>query len=1331
MLSRSHLLFLLFFASALCADQMSAQSTACGVQHIHDQMKIVDPGFELRVAKARKRYKEYLDKKKESGQASLKNAATYTIPIVFHVIYTSEDANNNISDEQLISSVERLNEIYANADGNSVNTGIQFQIATMDEFCQPTTGINRVSGADMTNYSSHGIDNEVFDTDGVGASLTDIFGLSRWNPDVYMNVYIVSEIGNNNGGYGTQGYAFYPTVSNTYHGIVVMYNTIGYDYDNCDCYELKSYTDENSTLVHEVGHYLNLKHTFEGGDASTCPSTDDDAGDEVADTPAHKYITNCSYSGGNTCYASTHEYYSWEKIIHNYMGYAGESCYSEFTEGQTERMIAALETIRPSLLHSPGIQTTATNLADTECSPQTSATGTGGEYGVGPIYVKIGGLEASSGSAYDDGGYIERLCFSADLEINQTYDLQVNTHGNYNEDISVYIDWDNNGAMDEDELVFSDNNGESFSGSFSVPVTAAQGQWIRARVITDHKQNTISSSCYTPTYGQVEDYPVYIVPLETELTVSPNSLSTFLTTTDNHSASQSIDLSGIDLLGEVSLSIDGSAFELSENGSDFSASLSLLPDNMVLASSTVYVRLKSGLSVDSYSATLTISTYSLSDQTLALTGAVGEISKERGNAIAFDGNGDAVETNFNAISGGQSRTFEAWVKPDDASIIFGYGINSSSQKWVIRTDGNGRLRAEINGASKVGTTVLTDGSWHHIAVVLDNTNGANLSNTTLYVNGMEEDIYSSSNVSNTINTNASGTLTIGKDMANRYFQGSIDEARVWSIARTANEIRENMHLTLQGDESGLAAYYQFNESTGAVYDWVGASFGSLAGDAYFTSSAINCGREGESQTIGEISSSGMQSFDAANLEIEFIEKTSTHDFTATYQEFAPNTTGTVDGYAIFNSPVWTINHSSTDGEFLGHFAFVFPANTLGGAGASYYALYHRSMNSDGDWSLLKDEASSADGQTITFDSIGTTGQFMVVQTQEATERGLALQLDGIDDLMEIPFSFNPTNDEITIECWINISSSSEGCQTIFDSEDNLGSLFFMVIWNGSMHIRFGNQWAPISLGTNIGYAEWNHIAFTWDRSSFFCYLNGIEVGSGDLNTPNTDFTHLKVGGYKNDDLFLNAQMEELKIWTASRTQTEILESMHLTATAKSGSTATYFQFNQGSSDSTHDVTSSITATIYGDPIYSGSGVNVGETGAGQWMKETVGNSFFYLSEAKAFIECTSASDTCDFYLAYQSYAPNTTEGIAALQIYQDEMWTLHQLKGGDFSFNIQFYFVENTFTDLSPDAYSLYRRSTNGHEAWELLKAGASDMDEESVTFEGISQAGQFIMVKN
>ncbi|MBI1228058.1 MAG: hypothetical protein GC192_22690 [Bacteroidetes bacterium] len=1304
-----------------------AQTSPCGSDQIHDQLKAIDPLFAQRMAEAPAKFQAFLEQKSAAKNGTEKSVTTtYTIPLVFHVIYTSTNASNNISDAQIQSAVQRLNEIYSNGTGTTVDTKIQFQLATMDENCAATTGIVRVSGAGVTNYTNHGIDGEVIDSDGIGASMSSIFNLSRWDPDLYLNIYVVSEINNNDGGYGTQAYAFYPSASDSYYGVVIMYNTLGYDYNNCGCYQLKSYSDENETLAHEVGHALYLKHTFEGGTSSACPSTDDTAGDEVADTPAHKYITYCPTSGGNSCYSSSDPFYSWDKIKYNLMGYFTETCTNQFTQGQADRMAWAIETYKPGLLYSTGLQSTAVTMTAASCTPQTTS-GLGGEYGVGPIKVTIGDMVASSNSAYQDGGYLSRSCFSASLEINQTYPVEIITWGNYSEDVQVYIDWDNDGSMTASELIFSGENAKAFSGTFTVPSTATTGQWLRARVISDHKQYTISSSCYAPVYGQVEDYPVYVASLNPTLTCSVTSLSTFTTQTTTASASQSFKITGTDLSGNVTVSNSNSAFELSSNGTSYSASLSFTPSNSILSEKTVYVRLKSNQAVGTYSGTITISASGASSKTVSITGKVGEISSERGNAMEFDGDGDGVSTDFNGISGGQSRSFEAWVKTPGEGIIFGYGINSTYKKWVVRTDANGYLRIEINNAYKVGTTALTDGEWHHIAVVLDNSSGATLANTTLYVDGKVESISSSNNTNQTINTDASGSLTIGRDMSSRYFEGLIDEVRIWSVARSAQEIRENMHLTLTGSESGLAAYYQFNSAGSTTYDWVGFTEGSLEGDASFAASSINCGREGTSQSISGIASTGLKTFSDSNFKIDFSQKNGSDDFTVTYQEFEPNGTTGTDGNTIFQNPVWTVNRSGSS-SFLADFTFSLPANTLTETDPYNFALYHRSMGGDGDWELLSATGSSVSGSAVTFDNISETGQFMLAQTGTSTERGQAIQLDGVDDELQSNLNFDPASQPFTVEFWVKLEGDSAIAQIILDKLRSDGNSYFTLITLQSrLWAYFGGQLLETQSPTVLSRSEWNHIAFVWDLQTAKLYLNGLVVAASDISSVPSNTANLNIGTLRNQGYHFNGKLDEIRYWATARSQQEILEGMHLSAAAKLSSSVFYYQMNRTSSD----LSGGQVLSLIGNPVFTSSGANVGGDGDAQTITNMTSQSSYEFENTKIVLDLTTPEDSIAMTTVYQAFTPNTTDGISGSTIFDGQNWTLHETTGNDFSADITFGFPAGTFTDFVASSYKLYSRTAGSDGAWALLVDGAAAVNESSIKFNAISTVGQFIVVKN
>src|SRR5690606_16938058 len=113
-------------------------------------------------------------------------------------------------------------ELGSRGDGAGVATPFRFMLANKDDKGNPTTGIYRVNGAEKSSlYASNGVRSS---KSGVADSLLKSW--SNQNNQHIYNVWIVSEIDNNGGGSGVQGYAYFPTTS-IVDGIVQLYNATG------------------------------------------------------------------------------------------------------------------------------------------------------------------------------------------------------------------------------------------------------------------------------------------------------------------------------------------------------------------------------------------------------------------------------------------------------------------------------------------------------------------------------------------------------------------------------------------------------------------------------------------------------------------------------------------------------------------------------------------------------------------------------------------------------------------------------------------------------------------------------------------------------------------------------------------------------------------------------------------------------------------------------------------------------------------------------------------------------------------------------------------------
>lgn len=248
------------------------------------------------------------------------NDEILTIPIVVHVIYGDELSDENITDEQIISQIKALNEDFrkilgTNGDGNGVDMKIQFCLATKTPSGGKTNGITRF----QSYLTAH---NWTTQEDSLKL-------LVQWPPDKYLNVWIVKSIVNSANNIFL-GYACLPEHPANRDGIVMAYYSFGRTGILSPNYNL------GQTFCHEVGHWMGLLHTFEGGCDSTFITSENcaDRGDMVCDTPLDTVQFNNCVDGKNTCDQETGNPID---LVHNYMTYYCDSCRNEFTQGQKDR----------------------------------------------------------------------------------------------------------------------------------------------------------------------------------------------------------------------------------------------------------------------------------------------------------------------------------------------------------------------------------------------------------------------------------------------------------------------------------------------------------------------------------------------------------------------------------------------------------------------------------------------------------------------------------------------------------------------------------------------------------------------------------------------------------------------------------------------------------------------------------------------------------------------------------------------------------------------------------------------------------------------------------
>ncbi|BDS15389.1 LamG-like jellyroll fold domain-containing protein [Aureispira anguillae] len=555
----------------------------------------------------------------------------------------------------------------------------------------------------------------------------------------------------------------------------------------------------------------------------------------------------------------------------------------------------------------------------------------------------------------------------------------------------------------------------------------------------------------------------------------------------------------------------------------------------------------------------------------------------RGNTVIVDGVDDYIDLGAQIALENQSEfTFEAWVKPltIDANTerIFSKRLNNTNRIEISLGSGgteatNQYLKISIcNGTSEsanASNLSVPVGEWTHIAVVF---NGAATAGNRLkfYANGIAQTL--SSDPVATTTPSGTGNAHLGKrsDNANKPSNVELDEVRLWNSARSEQLVRENMHLTLTGCETGLVAYYQLNETTGTVAnDVLANNNATLMNGASRNSSPINVGNSAASisQTITGIATTGVHNFATAHLEINFTSKTGTEDITVTYEGFSPNTNRGTNGVAVYDNPTWTVNSSTTTGAYIGDLTFTFPTGTFSSTNPLQYRLYHRAMHASDDWKEIAN-AVLVTGNTITFPNIEVWGQFMVVQQSIdgiSPVRGNMYTFDGIDDYIDVTTTASGLpqgNSARTIEAWIKTTVPTTGnYNNILSWGRRAANLRNSIgIRNGSF--SFVGEGNDLEGTIVINDNQWHHVACVFDGVTLSLYVDGV-LDIATSKTLNTTDQNLVIGtiALPASGEFWLGSLDEIRIWNAARTQTEIRENMHLTLNGGEANLLTYYQFN--------------------------------------------------------------------------------------------------------------------------------------------------------------------------
>ncbi len=470
----------LFVSAQVFSQKNDSTNFKCGDEEYTKYLEKTNPQF----------YKLYKEKLNSITSANLgitlDTTTVYTIPVIFRIYHLGEavGVGSNLSESNVKLAINSLNQAFRGVgrfEGLTVDTKIEFVLASRKPDGTATNGIERIDGRVVVGYEANGLTS--FNT-----SPFDALG-QHWDSHYYR--------------------------INHYHLITVAAGFAGY---NSNSFHLANYTNGEGgwsyVLSHEAGHTFGLPHTFEGdGDNQYCPvnNNPDVDGDGINDTDPHKKNTGSDSSAINPCTGR-----SFGRVIHNIMSYTSARL---FTQRQKEKMRFNLISFQPNLINSPALLLPNSNpIALIPSCTIANSSGLGYER----IKFKLNNLNFSYTSGNQKYTNYTKFYPAESLIAGQNQTIIVQPSStNVLGALRLYFDFNNDGDFDD-----ANENPINVSGNILpiettynivIPANAVTSSNIRMRFLYGHAipSGALLNACTFPTStssGMAADFSIKILP---------------------------------------------------------------------------------------------------------------------------------------------------------------------------------------------------------------------------------------------------------------------------------------------------------------------------------------------------------------------------------------------------------------------------------------------------------------------------------------------------------------------------------------------------------------------------------------------------------------------------------------------------------------------------------------------------------------------------------------------------------------------------------------------------------------------------------------------------
>ncbi len=509
-------------------------------------------------------------------------------------------------------------------------------------------------------------------------------------------------------------------------------------------------------------------------------------------------------------------------------------------------------------------------------------------------------------------------------------------------------------------------------------------------------------------------------------------------------------------------------------------------------------------------------------------------------ALHFDGVDDQVTFGATPTTVSGDFTVQIWVRPTEVAktmhilstkTVGGFGFDLQLKNGNTVHANIGSANAWLSNAADM-TYDYSAGRWMHIAYSVSSTG------FKAYLNGELKASGAFSGTPLLMDTNHQLQLGYDTNNSNTFFNGELDELRIYNKALTDTEINQEMVNESSVLSNQLLAHYNFNQgvpqdnnSTNTILEDIGLhhNTGTLVGF-----------------TLNGAQSNWVESYAQVVTELVVPISLSPSSFEARWK--SPKL-GLVDnGYTLeiatdsdFSMPIAgsPFNITTENRIFSG-----LPTNT------SYYYRV------------------AADKQSVTGN--GAFSPVMIVNLQTFTPPGNALNLDGTNDHVVMQPKATVVKDNFTVMAWVKPEHSTKAMHILSTREGGDQTFDMQLTGGNKIHgdIGAGTSWDTNNADADYKYNinQWLHVAYVVSPRAYKIYANGKEVGGGVLTKDPVllGATHyITIGKNATENTYFKGSIDEVRIYSQALTEADIKQNMLNTAITHPSALLAHYNFDQG------------------------------------------------------------------------------------------------------------------------------------------------------------------------